>query len=64
MLTEEKVSQMIDAKVGEVLNMLAELKATIEEAKNEDIEEEEEQVPVQLSAIEKLAKFAKQLKNK
>ena len=63
-LTEEKVSQMIDAKVGEVLNMLAELKATIEEAKNEDVEEEEEQAPVQLSAIEKLAKFSKQLKNK
>jgi len=63
-LTEEKVSQMIDAKVGEVLNVLAELKATIEEAKNEDIEEEEEQAPVQLSAIEKLAKFSKQLKNK
>lgn len=63
-LTEEKVSQMIDAKVGEVLNMLAELKATIEEAKNDDIEEEEEQAPVQLSAYEKLAKFAKQLKNK
>ena len=55
---------MIDAKVGEVLNVLAELKATIEEAKNEDIEEEEEQAPVQLSAIEKLAKFSKQLKNK
>lgn len=63
-LTEEKVSQMIDAKVGEVLKMLAELKATIEEAKNDDIEEEEEQAPVQLSAYEKLAKFAKQLKNK
>lgn len=57
-LTEEKVSQMIEAKVSEVLDMLAEIKAGMED-KKEDVMEEEEQAPVQLSAFEKLAKFSK-----
>jgi hypothetical protein len=57
-LTEEKVAQMIDAKVSEFLNMLAEIKAGIEE-KKEETTEEEEQAPVQLSAFQRLAQFSK-----
>lgn len=60
-LTEEKVQSMIDAKVSEVLNMMAEIKAGIEEAKNMEVEEEE-QAPVQLSAFERLAQFSKSFK--
>jgi hypothetical protein len=58
-LTEEKVAQMIDAKVSEVLNMLAEIKAGIEEAKQSEAIEEDEQAPVQLSAFQRLAQFSK-----
>ena len=62
-ITEEKVASMIEERMGEVLNMLAELKAAIEEAKQEEaMDEEEEQAPVQLSAMEKLAKFSASFK--
>jgi len=63
-ITEEKVASMIEERMGEVLNMLAELKAAIEEAKQEEAVEEEEQAPVQLSAMEKLAKFSASFKTK
>lgn len=64
-ITEEKVASMIEERMGEVLNMLAELKAAIEEAKQEEaMDEEEEQAPVQLSAMEKLAKFSASFKTK
>jgi hypothetical protein len=62
-ITEEKVASMIEERMGEVLNMLAELKAAIEEAKQEEaMDEEEEQAPVQLSAHERLAKFSASFK--
>jgi mutator protein MutT len=61
-ITEEKVASMIEERMGEVLNMLAELKAAIEEAKQEEAVEEEEQAPVQLSAHERLAKFSASFK--
>jgi hypothetical protein len=56
---------MIEERMGEVLNMLAELKAAIEEAKQEEaMDEEEEQAPVQLSVHERLAKFSASFKTK
>jgi len=61
-ITKEQVSAMIDEKVGEVLNVIAEMKAMMEEAKNMEVNEEEEQVPVQLSAVERLAQFSKSFK--
>jgi hypothetical protein len=62
-ITEEKVASMIEERMGEVLNMLAELKAAIEEAKQEEaMDEEEEQAPVQLSVHERLAKFSASFK--
>jgi hypothetical protein len=64
-ITEEKVASMIEERMGEVLNMLAELKAAIEEAKQEEaMDEEEEQAPVQLSVHERLAKFSASFKTK
>jgi hypothetical protein len=64
-ITEEKVASMIEERMGEVLNMLAELKAAMEEAKQEEaMDEEEEQEPVQLSAMERLAKFSASFKTK
>ena len=51
---------MIDAKVGEVLNVLAEIKAQIEAEKTEAVQEEEEEQQVQLSAIERLIKLNQQ----
>jgi hypothetical protein len=60
-LTEEKVASMIDEKMAEVINMLAELKAALE-GKELEVEEEEESAPVQLSAIERLTKFSKSFK--
>jgi len=62
-ITEEKVASMSEERMGEVLNMLAELKAAIEEAKQEEaMDEEEEQAPVQLSVHERLAKFSASFK--
>ena len=64
-ITEEKVASMIEERMGEVLNMLAEFKAAIEEAKQEEaMDEEEEQAPVQLSVHERLAKFSASFKTK
>ena len=60
-LTEEKVASMIDEKMAEVVNMLAELKAALE-GKEMEVEEEEEAAPVQLSATERLAKFSQAFK--
>ena len=60
-LTEEKVASMIDEKMAEVINMLAELKAALE-GKEMEVEEEEEAAPVQLSATQRLAKFSQAFK--
>lgn len=61
-ITEEQVIAIVDERINEVLNAVAELKAQIEVAKQEDAEQEEK-APVMLTATERLSQFSKSFKN-